>query len=70
MTKKRDRAEGAFKREQDKGGLTKYEADAKATREKTARLRAMRLAKEAAGPESTPAPPEPKPKRPRPSRQA
>ena len=44
-----DRAESAFKRrESDKGGLTEHQAANQATRDKTARLRALRLAKEAA----------------------
>jgi hypothetical protein len=43
-----DRAEGSFKRrESDRGGLTEHHAAAQAVREKTARLRAVRLAKEA-----------------------
>jgi hypothetical protein len=44
-----DRAEESFKRrESDKGGLTEHQAAGQAVRDKTARLRALRLAKEAA----------------------
>lgn len=44
----RQQAEKRFKHEQDgRKALAEYEADARATREKTARLRALRLAKEA-----------------------
>ena len=44
-----DRAEATFKRrESDTGGLTEHQAANQAIRDKTARLRALRLAKEAA----------------------
>ena len=44
-----NRAEATFKRrESDKGGLTESQAANQAIREKTARLKALRLAKEAA----------------------
>jgi hypothetical protein len=44
-----DRAEESFKRrESDKGGLTEHLATSQAIRDKTARLRALRMAKEAA----------------------
>jgi hypothetical protein len=44
-----DRAEESFKRrESDKGGLTEHQAASQAVRDKTARLRTLRLAKEAA----------------------
>jgi hypothetical protein len=49
----RQRAERSFKKEeraQDAraaGAVTEYETEARATREKTARLKALRLAKEA-----------------------
>jgi hypothetical protein len=46
------RAEASFKKEErareGKTGAADYEAEARAVREKTARLRALRLAKEAA----------------------
>ena len=47
----RQRAERSFKREEraldGRKAITEYEAQARATREKTARLKALRLAKEA-----------------------
>jgi hypothetical protein len=47
----RQRAERSFKREErasdGRKAMTEYEAQARATREKTARLKALRLAKEA-----------------------
>ena len=47
----RQRAERNFKREEraldGRKAMTEYEAQARATREKTARLKALRLAKEA-----------------------
>jgi len=47
----RQRAERRFKKEQrsqdGRAAVTEYEAEARATREKTARLKALRLAKEA-----------------------
>jgi hypothetical protein len=47
----RKRAEAAFKKEERAGdgakAMTEYEADTHAVREKTARLRALRLAKQA-----------------------
>ena len=47
----RQRAERSFKKEQraqdGRAAATEYEAEACATREKTARLRALRLAREA-----------------------
>jgi hypothetical protein len=51
-SKERDQAEARFKKAQKavqdaKEARTQYEADARAMREKTARLRALRLAKEA-----------------------
>jgi hypothetical protein len=52
-SKERDEAESRFKQAQKaaqdaKEARAQYEAEARATREKTARLRALRLAKEAA----------------------
>ena len=63
-----NRAEASFKRrESDKGGLPEHQAANQATRDKTARLRALRLAKEAADkleaesvPQRTPRPAKPK----------
>jgi hypothetical protein len=54
-SKERDEAESRFKQAQKaaqdaKDARAQYEADARATREKTARLRALRLAKEATDP--------------------
>jgi hypothetical protein len=51
-SKERDEAETRFKKAQKaaqdaKEARTQYEAEARATREKTARLKALRLAKEA-----------------------
>jgi len=47
----RQRAEKRFKKEEraqdGREAVTEYEAEARATREKTARLKALRLAKEA-----------------------
>ena len=47
----RQRAERSFKKEQrahdGRVAVTEYEAEVRATREKTARLKALRLAKEA-----------------------
>ena len=47
----RQRAERSFKKEQraqdGRAAVTEYEAEARATREKTARLKALRLTKEA-----------------------
>jgi hypothetical protein len=44
-----DRAQESFKRrESDKGGLTEHQAASQAIRDKTARLKALRMAKEAA----------------------
>ena len=47
----RQRAERSFKKEQraqdGRAAVTEYEAEARATREKTARLKALRLAREA-----------------------
>ena len=47
----RQRAERRFKKEQraqdGRTAVTEYEAEARATREKTARLKALRLAREA-----------------------
>jgi hypothetical protein len=47
----RQRAERRFKKEQrsqdGRAAVTEYEAEARATREKTARLKALRLAREA-----------------------
>ena len=47
----RQRAERSFKREEraldGRKAMTEYEAQARATREKTARLKALRLAREA-----------------------
>jgi hypothetical protein len=47
----RQRAEKRFKKEEraqdSRAAVTEYEAEARATREKTARLKALRLAKEA-----------------------
>jgi hypothetical protein len=47
-----DRAEALFKKEQrllgDEQATTEYEVEARATREKTARLKALRLARDAA----------------------
>ena len=57
-----DRAEGAFKPAERIARADHHDA-AEAVREKTARLRAQRLAKEAAGPEPMPAPAAPKAKR-------
>jgi hypothetical protein len=52
----RRRAEGSFKQKQRTGhgpkAMTEYEAQARAIREKTARLKALRLAKEAQVPNS------------------
>jgi hypothetical protein len=49
MPDKQSRAEASFKRkESDKGGLPEHQAANQAIRDKTARLRALRLAKEAA----------------------
>jgi hypothetical protein len=50
----RERAEASFKKKaiqalEGQKALDEYEADAAAVREKTARLRALRLAREAAG---------------------
>jgi hypothetical protein len=52
-SKERDEAESRFKQAQKaaqdaKDARAQYEAEARATREKTARLKALRLAKEAA----------------------
>ena len=48
----RQRAEKSFKKEEraqdGRAAVTEYETEARATREKTARLKALRLAKEAA----------------------
>jgi hypothetical protein len=56
----RERAERNFKREEraldGRKAMTEYEAEAVATREKTARLRALRLAKEAQVQSEPPAP--------------
>ena len=47
----RERAERSFKREEraldGRSAMAEYESEARATREKTARLKALRLAKEA-----------------------
>lgn len=52
------RAEALFKKEQQlRGGgqaMTEYQTELQATREKTARLRALRLARDAADPSSPP----------------
>lgn len=52
------RAEALFKKEQQlRGGgeaMTEYQTELQATREKTARLRALRLARDAAEPSSPP----------------
>jgi hypothetical protein len=54
----RRRADKSFKQEEKardgKNAMMEYEAQARATREKTARLRALRLAKEAQAPNETP----------------
>ena len=56
-----DRAEAAFKQKQERQregqqAMAQYEADQRTMREKTARLRALRLARDAAAkPEATPA---------------
>ena len=57
-SKERDRAEARFKKAQKaahdaKEARAHYESEARAVREKTARLRALRLAKEAADSEDT-----------------
>jgi hypothetical protein len=62
------RAEASFKRKEQQArdgklATIEYEAAAKATREKTARLRALRLAKEAAEKEAAKEEPKPKGKR-------
>jgi hypothetical protein len=54
----RQRAEKSFNREDrardGRNAMAEYEAQARAIREKTARLKALRLAKEAQGPTATP----------------
>ncbi len=61
----RQRAERNFKREEraldGRKAMTEYEAQARATREKTARLKALRLAKE--GQAQNEAPPTERPRR-------
>ena len=61
----RQRAERNFKREEraldGRKAMTEYEAQARATREKTARLKALRLAKEAQA--QNEAPPTERPRR-------
>ena len=63
-TKVRARAEAEFRKkaqaEDGKLAATEYRADAMAIRENMARLRALRLAKEAADAAAPPPPPKPK----------
>jgi hypothetical protein len=65
----RQRAERNFQKEERqldaRKAMTEYDAQARATREKTARLKALRLAKEA---EAQPEAPKPKQVEPRPAR--
>jgi len=60
----RDRAEASFKKQEQRAregakAMADYEAEGRATREKTARLKSLRLAQQAAGatapPENAPA---------------
>jgi hypothetical protein len=57
----RDRAEAGFKKQEQRAregakAMADYEAEGRAMREKTARLKSLRMAKEAAGKESAPLP--------------
>jgi hypothetical protein len=65
-SKVRDRAEAEFRKkaqaEDGRAAASEYRAEAIAIREKTARLRAARLAKEAADAAAPPPPPKPKAK--------
>ena len=52
----RDRAEASFKKQEQRAregakAMADYEAEGRATREKTARLKSLRMAKQAAGKE-------------------
>jgi hypothetical protein len=53
----RDRAEASFKKQEQRAregakAMADYEAEGRATREKTARLRSLRMAREAGGKET------------------
>jgi len=56
----RDRAEASFKKQEQRAregakAMADYEAEGRAMREKTARLKSLRMARQAAGKESEPA---------------
>ena len=58
----RDRADAGFKKQEQRAregakAMADYEAEGRAMREKTARLKSLRMAKEAAGKENAPLPP-------------